>query len=228
MIGKYWQKYQGKLLRGIGFFLLGGLLFAVFLTPLKRLVFDHGFWIETLQGHPEWSVPLFLGAYVLLTLLGIPGTILTVTGGVVFGVWWGTLWSVFGATLGAISAFLLARYLFRHWMKDKFAQHPFLRRCEAAVQKMPLNFILALRFTPISPFNVVNFLLGLTPISLSVYTLGTFFGIIPGTFVYTWLGASGKMALTQGEFVPFCLALGLLMVLSLLPWCAKTGQPSEN
>ncbi|NEO28010.1 MAG: TVP38/TMEM64 family protein [Kamptonema sp. SIO4C4] len=225
-MGYCWHKHQSKVKRGLGLVLLGGLLFTLLLTPLKRLVFDHGFWIDTLHRHPEWSVPLFLAAYVVLTVLGIPGTILTVTGGVVFGLWWGTVWSVLGATLGAIAAFLSARYLFRHWIRSKFAHHPFLQRCEAAVQEMPLNFMLALRLAPISPFNVVNFLLGLTPISLSIYSVGTFLGIIPGTLAYTWLGASGKIALTQGEFIPLCLALGLLMLLSLLPVCAKQRQRS--
>ncbi len=86
-----------------------------------------------------------------------------------------------------------------------------------AVKDQPISFVLAVRFAPISPFNVVNFLFGLTPIHWFYYTVATFFGIIPGTLAYTWLGTSGVEALEGGDRLPFFLALGLLTLLSLIP-----------
>ncbi|MGD2182390.1 TVP38/TMEM64 family protein [Lusitaniella coriacea] len=169
----------------------------------------------------SWSIFAFIIAYIVLTLIGIPGTILTVAGGVVFGLVWGTVWSVIGATLGAIGAFLLARYFLHDWVQRQFCHHQMLERFEQAVTKMPLQFVLAIRFAPISPFNVVNFLFGLTPIQLKPYAIGTLLGIIPGTLAYTWLGVAGREALSGGNSTPLFLALGFLALLSLLPFFAK-------
>ncbi|MBP0021530.1 MAG: TVP38/TMEM64 family protein [Cyanobacteria bacterium SBLK] len=211
-----------------GFFALGICLFLCSIDSLKTILVDREFWLNKLHDFGDWAVFAFIGAYVILTVLGIPGTILTVTGGLVFGLIWGTIWSVVGATLGAIAAFCAARYCLRNWAKNKFQQHHCLKYFEETVAKMPLNFVLAVRFAPISPFNVVNFLFGLTPIDLKTYSVGTFFGIIPGTLAYTWLGVTGKTALESGEYIPFCIALGILTILSLLPLLTKTKVMSKT
>ena len=166
----------------------------------------------------------FIGIYILLTVIGIPGTILTVVGGLVFGVWWGTLWSAIGATLGALGAFWAARYLLRDYIKNKFSQHKGLKILNQAVIDKPITFVLAIRFAPISPFNVVNFLFGLTPLHWVTYTMATFIGIIPGTLAYTWLGTSGKSALAGEDPIPFFCAVGLLSLLSIIPLIAKKNN----
>ncbi|MEM9541834.1 MAG: TVP38/TMEM64 family protein [Cyanobacteria bacterium P01_E01_bin.42] len=209
-----------------GFFILGICLFLYFLDPLKTILLDREFWLSQFADCGNWAFCPFIGAYIILTVFGIPGTILTITGGLVFGLIWGTIWSVVGATLGAIAAFCAARYCLRNWAKNKFQQHHRLKCFEEAVAKMPLHFVLAVRFAPISPFNIVNFLFGLTPIDLRTYSIGTFFGIIPGTLAYTWLGVTGKTALESGKYIPLCLALGLLTLLSLLP--LLTRKKSQN
>ncbi len=163
----------------------------------------------------------FIGIYILLTVLGIPGTILTVVGGLVFGLWWGALWSAIGATLGALGAFWTARYLLRDYIKNRFAHHKGLKIFNQAVLDKPMAFVLTIRFAPISPFNVVNFLFGLTPLHWGTYTIATFFGIIPGTLAYTWLGTSGKSALAGENPLTFWLALALLTLLSIIPLIAK-------
>lgn len=189
-------------------------------TPVKG-IFDRSLLIHTLQQSGNGGICLFILIYTIATVLGIPGTILTVAGGAVFGLIWGTLWSVVGATLGAIGAFWVARYLLRDWAKRRFGHHKALVSFNQAVIDKPLTFVLAVRFAPISPFNVVNFLFGLTPIESHHYTIGTFFGIIPGTMAYTWLGVTGEAAWQGGDSLPFFLALGFLTLLSLLPILVK-------
>ena len=186
------------------------------LSPLK-LLFDSNALTHHFTGLGQWSAGIFIGVYAIATLLGIPGTLLTIAGGAVFGLLWGTLCSLIGATLGAIGAFCTARYCLRNWSQQRFGQHKSLTRFNQAVTRKPLLFVLAIRFAPISPFNVVNFLFGLTPIDLKPYALGTFFGIIPGTLAYTWLGVTGEQALHGGNHLPFFLALSFLTALSLLP-----------
>ncbi|WP_216349371.1 TVP38/TMEM64 family protein [[Limnothrix rosea] IAM M-220] len=183
----------------------------------RHFLFDHEKLAGVLQLMPCCVVGLFLGLYIVLTIFGIPGTVLTTAGGIIFGLSWGTFWSVLGATLGALGAFLAARYLLRDWALSKFHRHHVLKRIRAAVHRNPLTLVLAMRFAPITPFNLINFLFGLTPIHWVPYTLGTFIGIIPGTILYTWLGVSGKTAFSGGDRLPFIFALTILCLLSVIP-----------
>ena len=185
-------------------------------TPLNQLL-NHGFLTQTLHNLGHGAEYVFVVIYALTTIIGIPATVMTIAGGAVFGLWWGTLWSLVGATLGALGAFWVARYLLRDWIATKFQNHHQLHRFQQAVKVQPLKFTLAVRFAPIAPFNLINFLLALTPINSRDYTVGTFFGIIPGSLLYTWLGVTGEQALTGGDRLPFFLALSFLALLSILP-----------
>ncbi|NEO87295.1 MAG: TVP38/TMEM64 family protein [Spirulina sp. SIO3F2] len=212
--------HQRKLVLAVFAACGGGLVWCCHHT-LQQGLFEPTFWVNRLE---SGGGLLFVVAYAVFTALGVPGTILTIAGGVVFGLWWGTLWSVLGATLGAIAAFCLARYLLHDWVQQRFGQHRQLHRFQRSVRRMPLRFVLAVRFAPISPFNLVNFLLGLTPISLRTYAIGTFFGIIPGSLAYTWLGITGQKAIQDGMVLPLFMALMLLSGLSILPWVYKRSS----
>jgi uncharacterized membrane protein YdjX (TVP38/TMEM64 family) len=216
---------QNRQWRKIGICLAIGLMTALLFryTPLMNL-FDQAMLVMELNKLGKYAVFAFILAHLVSTMVGIPGTVLTVAGGVVFGVFYGTLWSVIGATLGAIAAFWLARTLLHDWAAHHFEHHPAMARFKQSLQQHPLNFVLAVRFAPISPFNVVNFLFGLTPIDARVYAIGTLLGIIPGTLAYTWLGAAGIEALHGGSRLPLVLALALLTLLSLLPMLGKSWQ----
>lgn len=190
-----------------------------------NLVLDQALLAMHLEELGGWAVCLFILLFIVTTALGIPGTILAITGGAVFGVFWGTVWSVFGATFGAFAAFWLARYLFHDWAETRWGHHPTLGRFKAAIQHQPFLFVLAVRFAPISPFNVVNYLFGLTPLHWLTYTTGTFIGIIPGTFAYTWLGFTGHQLWQGGNRQPFFLALSLLTLLTVLPFFLRYKSP---
>ncbi len=199
------------------------LLLLCTIGPLK-IIFNPMFVVHYLQEHECCIRIPFIIVYIILTVIGIPGTILTVSGGVVFGLWWGTVWSVIGATLGALGAFFTARYLLRNYIKRKFRRNKILAKCQQAVASRPFAYVFAVRFAPISPFNVVNFLFGITPIHWFPYTVATFFGIIPGTLAYTWLGTSGIEALEGGDRLSLFLALGFLTLLSLIPLMVKMNN----
>lgn len=195
---------------------IGICLFVCFLSFFRWFFHPH-LAIEYLQNGGYGAFCGFILIYIFLTMLGIPGTVMTIAAGTVFGLVWGTVLSVIGATLGAVAAFWIARYWLRNWIEHRFGKHKALRKFNGAVQECPWRFVLAVRFAPISPFNIVNFLFGLTPIHWVPYSVGTFFGIVPGTLAYTWLGVTGTQALTGGDFLPFTIALGALSLLSALP-----------
>ncbi len=206
---------------------IGISLILLTVSPLKVL-FEPMFLVEYLRENQCCVIVPFIITYTILTVVGIPGTILTVAGGIVFGLWWGTLWSVIGATIGALGAFWTARYLLRDYIKRKFSQNKLVTRFNQAIADKPIRFVLAVRFAPISPFNVVNFVFGLTPLHWFTYTMATFVGIIPGTLAYTWLGISGIEALAGGDRLPLILAVSLLTFLSILPMCVGRRRKVKN
>lgn len=195
--------------------LLGLILLFIF-TPLK-IIFDFTLFkqfIEQYQGHIEI---IFIAIYIVLTVIGIPGTVLTIVGGSLFGLWHGTLISIISATLGALVAFFAARYLLQDYAQKKFIKNKQLNKFQTAVLKQPFSCVLTTRLVPISPFNLVNYLFGLTTINWSDYTMGTFVGVIPGSFAYTWIGESGEQAMTGGDRLSFFAALTFLALLSVIP-----------
>lgn len=160
---------------------------------------------------------LFLGIFAVLTVLGTPGSILAVAGGLVFGILWGTIWATIGATIGAIVTFWLSRYLLHGWAAKRWSAHPLLQRCRQAIARRPLQVVLVARLAPVAPFALVNYLLGLTDIGWLPYTVGTFFGILPSTLALVWLGVAGKEAASGGNWLPLAGVILALALLSALP-----------
>ncbi|NJN03215.1 MAG: TVP38/TMEM64 family protein [Leptolyngbyaceae cyanobacterium RM1_1_2] len=210
---------QKSIVRRKRFWILAGLtvILAVCCRDWLPLLLNQEALVQCLNIAEPWRSLAFVSAHIIATALGIPGTILVLVGGAIFGLVWGTLWSVIGATLGAIAAFALARYLLHNWFKQRFDQHPLFVRLNRIVGQRSLRCVLTLRLAPISPFNLVNFLFGLSAVPLRPYALGTFFGIIPGTLAYTWIGITGRQAIAGEKLWPLTLALSLLVLLSLLP-----------
>ncbi len=199
-------------------------------SPL-HLLFDHDFLAAWLEAMGYRAVIAFLLVYIIATVIGVPGTVLTLAGGIVFGLGWGSLWSVIGATGGAIGAFWVARYLLHDLTMRWFGQHRLLCWLNRAISGNPYWVVLSVRFAPISPFNLVNYLFGLTTIRVGPYAIGTLFGIAPGTILYTWLGVTGDAALHGEDPWPFILALALLGGLSVLPllrrWRGRHVSPRK-
>lgn len=152
---------------------------------------------KTLEHQSVMNLLLVAGILIALKSiaapLGIPGTPLTLITGSIFGVWVGTLVALIGNTIGATLAFLLARYIFRDYGKKLLAKYPKLEKYVDSLEKKGLSTILFLRLVPLFPFNAINFLLGVTPIPLWTYVIGSFVGMIPGTFLFVYLGGSLKM-----------------------------------
>jgi uncharacterized membrane protein YdjX (TVP38/TMEM64 family) len=196
--------------------LLFGAILLFFVTPARNLL-DRQILTDYLQALGIWTVPIFIATYVILAVLGLPIVIHTLAGGAIFGLVWGTIWSAIAATLGAVGAFYLTRYVFYDWAIAKFGDHKLLKKFDRSIDGNAFDLILALRFTPIAPFNIINFLLALTPVKIGTYTIATFIGVIPGSIAYTWLGVSGKIAFQDGDRLQFFYASSFLVLLSVLP-----------
>lgn len=171
-------------------------------------------WVE---GAGAAGPVLFIGLYAVATVLFLPGAVLTLAGGALFGPLWGTLWNLTGATVGAALAFLIARHLGADWVARRAG--PRLQRLNEGVASEGWRFVAFVRLAPLIPFNLLNYALGLTRISFGTYLLATWVFMLPGAFAYTWLGHAGRDALSGGGGLVrnVTIALSLLAAVALLP-----------
>lgn len=160
---------------------------------------------------------VFIAIYAVAAVLFLPGAVVTLAGGALFGPLWGTLWNLSGATLGALLAFLVARHLGADWVARRAG--PRLRSLNDGVSAEGWRFVAFVRLVPLFPFNLLNYALGLTRIPLLAYALASAIFMFPGALAYTWLGYAGREALAGGEGVVrnILIALALVSALAFLP-----------
>ncbi len=160
---------------------------------------------------------VFMAIYAVATVFFLPGSLLTLAGGALFGPIWGTLYNLAGATLGAGLAFLVARYLAADWVQARSGG--LLKRLVTGVEAEGWRFVAFTRLVPVFPFNLLNYALGLTRIPFLAYLLATAICMVPGAIAYTWLGYAGSEAAAGGEGLiqKGLIALALLAALAFLP-----------
>ena len=129
----------------------------------------------------------YIALYIIATVAFLPGSLVTLGGGAIFGVFWGSLYVFMGASLGATAAFLVGRYFARDWVYKKIAGNEKFRKIDEAVGKEGFKIVCLTRLSPVFPFNLLNYAFGVTGVSLKDYLLG-FAGMIPGTVMYVYLG----------------------------------------
>jgi uncharacterized membrane protein YdjX (TVP38/TMEM64 family) len=160
---------------------------------------------------------LFILVYALTTVFLLPGSILTLLGGALFGPLWGTLYNLAGSTLGAGLAFLVARYLAADWVQAR--NRGLLDRLVRGVDAEGWRFVAFVRLVPLFPFFLMNYALGVTRIRFLAYLLTTAICMAPPAFAFTWLGYAGREAAVGGEGLvrKVLIALALLAALAFLP-----------
>jgi uncharacterized membrane protein YdjX (TVP38/TMEM64 family) len=142
---------------------------------------------------------VFIALYILGAVLFIPGSILTIGAGVVFGLVRGAILVSIGATIGAIAAFLIGRYLARDWVRGQLEGNPRFAAIDKAVGREGWKIVLLTRLSPIFPFNLLNYAYGLTAVTLRDYALSTWIGMTPGIVLYVYIGSLGGNLATAGQ-----------------------------
>ena len=194
-----------------------GLLVAVTLAIIYRDQFDAAALEAWIRDAGPVAPLLFMLIYALATVLFLPGSVLTLAGGALFGPVLGTVYNLTGATLGATLAFLIARYLASDWVADKTGGR--VKQLINGVEGEGWRFVAFVRLVPLFPFNLLNYALGLTRLRLLHYILATYVFMLPGAIAYTYLGYAGREAVAGGEGMiqKGLLALALLAVVAFLP-----------
>ncbi|MEC7956090.1 MAG: TVP38/TMEM64 family protein [Pseudomonadota bacterium] len=170
----------------------------------------------------SWLV--FIIFYVMATVLVLPGSLLTLAAGFLFGLGYGFAIVSLASTLGATCAFLVGRFLARDWVAAKLQSQPRFSALDAAVGEQGAVVVLLTRLSPIFPFSLLNYGLGLTQVKLSHYVLASWAGMIPGTLLYVYLGsiASNLTSILAGDLAElpasnwlFYLGLGATLILTI-------------
>lgn len=199
--------------------LLGTLLLAIALAG--ALVYGDQLDATTLIARVNEAGPagplILIGFYAAATVLFLPGSVITLAAGALFGPIWGALYCLTGATLGAALAFLIARYLAGDWVQAR--AKGLLERLVRGVEAEGWRFVAFIRLVPLFPFNLANYALGLTRIPFWSYLLATLIFMVPGALAYGWLGFAGRQAITGGEGLvrDGLIALALLATVAFLP-----------
>lgn len=198
------------------------LLLAWFLLPVQ----------EWLQGFSEWAqglgtvgVVLVSIAYVLCTILLVPGVPLTLAVAVAYG-WWSLLICFFGGMLAALISFLISRYLARNRVKRFIEQHPTFKAVDTVAHEESFKTILLSRLTPVTPFAVENYAFGVTGVRLGSFLLATAIGIVPGTVQNVWIGVIGRTAAQGGAGAAnwILLTIGLAATVILTVWMTREAK----
>lgn len=197
--------------------LLVALAGAIVWLALHREVLQSAVLERELAGFGPWSPILFILVYSLATVLFVPGSILTVAGGALFGPLWGTVWNLSGATIGATLAFAIARYVRAEWITNRAGER--LTHLIRGVEEEGWRFVAFVRLVPLFPFNLVNYVFGLTRIALGEYVLASFVCMAPGAVAYSYLGYAGLEAASgrAGSIHKALLALALIAAVAFLP-----------
>ncbi|KAJ6980718.1 hypothetical protein NC653_024157 [Populus alba x Populus x berolinensis] len=236
----------GSLLR-ITFFLLliAAVVFGFFTLPVEKILKDFLLWVE--QDLGPWGPLVLAVAYIPLTVLAVPAAVLTLGGGYLFGLPLGFVADSIGATIGAGAAFLLGRTntindlrkkgnnIGRSFVVSKLKDYPKFRSVAIAIQKSGFKIVLLLRLVPLLPFNMLNYLLSVTPVPIGEYMLASWIGmmvfIILGLlvsvvliFCVTKVAKSAlDKALAENEDLDFILASSQLTIVADIP--VNLNQP---
>lgn len=203
-----------------GFLLLVAGLLVVWLVRITDARYILRMVLEKIQNLGPLAPLCFIGAYVIACLTFFPGVILTLGGGVLFGVIEGTLYVSVGATIGAACAFLVSRHLARGWVSKKLAGNARFRAIDDAVARDGWKVVGLMRLSPVFPFIPMNFVFGLTRIPLLHFVLITWVSILPMSAMFVYLGsllgdiaALGNKPIATGQTKWIVTGIGGVMTL---------------
>jgi uncharacterized membrane protein YdjX (TVP38/TMEM64 family) len=168
---------------------------AVLLLAGRQLAAGLPTLVTWIEAHPRWAVLGYVGSYVVATVAWVPGSILTLAAGALFGLVEGTLYTLIGATAGGTLAFLVARHVAREGVRARLGGGARVEAVDEAVAREGWKVVFLIRLSPLLPFNALNYLFGLTRVRLVDYVTASVLGMAPGTFLYVYAGyTAGKVA----------------------------------
>ncbi|KAF4358897.1 hypothetical protein F8388_013701 [Cannabis sativa] len=170
--------------------LSAAVVFAFLTLPVEKYLKDFLVWVE--QDLGAWGPLVLAVAYIPLTILAVPASVLTLGGGYLFGLPVGFLADSIGATLGAGAAFFLGRTIGKSYVVSKLKDYPQFSSVAIAIRRSGFKIVLLLRLVPLLPFNMLNYLLSVTPVPIGEYMLASWLGMMPITLALVYVGTTLK------------------------------------
>lgn len=171
------------------------LIMAVTLTVLFAVFPVQGYVtrvIKYVEGMGHWGVIIYGAIYIFACVAFIPGSIMTLGAGFLFGIVNGSITISIASTSGAALAFLIGRTVARGWVESKARANPKFNAIDTAVRKNGIKIVLLTRLSPVFPFTLLNYLFGVTRIAFWEYVLASWIGMLPGTIMYIYFGSAVK------------------------------------
>lgn len=174
-----------------------------------------------------WGPVIFIVVYILAAVFFVPGSVLTLGAGAVFGLVLGSVCVSIGATLGATAAFLVGRYLAREAIARKIEGNDKFAAIDRAVADEGWKIVFLTRLVPVFPFTLLNYAFGLTRVKLGHYVLASWIGMIPGTVMYVYLGSLAHVGAahrqrTAGEWILY--GVGLLALIAVTVFVTRIAK----
>jgi pyruvate/2-oxoglutarate dehydrogenase complex dihydrolipoamide dehydrogenase (E3) component/uncharacterized membrane protein YdjX (TVP38/TMEM64 family) len=198
---------------------LAAIIAGVLFLPVRQWFMEFESYVKSLGTVGPVVVIL---VYVLCTVLFIPGSAITVGAGTLFGLKTGFVVVVLGANLGALCSFLLARTFLREKVATWAAANPKFRSLDQAIGKQGFKMVLLTRLSPVFPFVLLNYFLGLTAVRTRAYVLANLLGMLPATFLFVYIGAAardaiaGQMDASAGFYQQILKYIGLLATVAVV------------
>lgn len=190
-----------------------GIILIVRLLPVENAMRWLTDWVNRLG---MWGPIVFALVYILAAVLFVPGSALTLAAGAVFGLLWGTVIVSIASTIAAAAAFVIGRYVARGAVERQAARYPKFGALDKAIGEKGWKIIALLRLSPAIPYSVGNYLYGLTSVRFWPYVLASWLAMLPGTFMYVYLGYLGRTSLAGTGRTPAqwtLLIVGLIATL---------------
>ena len=183
------KKWPTILRIALGGMLMGAIAMGVLFLPTPQYAARLLDWIQD-QGN--WGLALLVIFYAAICLLLLPGSVLTLAAGFLYGLGKGTVAASLGATLVATAAFLVARLLVRQWIEHRLANHPKFRALDRAIGNEGFKIVLLTRLCSLLPYDLTSYLFGLTNVPLNRYVVATWLGRLPEIVAWAYVGSAAK------------------------------------
>jgi uncharacterized membrane protein YdjX (TVP38/TMEM64 family) len=207
-----------------------GLFLAAKLLPVEQWLRSFNDWVAQMG---VAGLFIFVVVYAAATILLAPGAILTIGAGFAFGLWKGFLAVSAGSTLGAALAFLVARFIARQKIEAIAKENKKFQRIDRAIGEQGAKLVFLLRLSPVIPFNLSNYFYGLSGVKFWPYVLASWIGMMPGTFLYVYIGTAGKAAVSAAaggeamrrgwQYWTF-MGIGFAATIVVTIWVAKIAR----
>jgi pyruvate/2-oxoglutarate dehydrogenase complex dihydrolipoamide dehydrogenase (E3) component/uncharacterized membrane protein YdjX (TVP38/TMEM64 family) len=207
--------------------LLGIIIAGVFFLPVRQWFVRFEGYIQSLGAVGPIVVVL---VYVLCTVLFIPGSAVTIGAGTLFGLKTGVMVVLVGANLGALASFFLARTFLRERVANWAAANPKFRSLDQAIGRQGFKMVLLTRLSPVFPFVLLNYFLGLTAVRAGPYVLANLLGMLPATFLFVYIGAAardalaGQMDAAAGFYQQILKVVGLLATIAVVVMITRIAR----